>query len=94
MPYFPKQSETAYRCAGCGGSFVRGNVSCCVAHAPGTCCHYGEKPVAAANPAPLPNVWTSTTIGGAVNFTPTPIFGDTYRIDGLFCANKRIVGGG
>lgn len=46
MPYFPKKQkqETAYKCAGCGQWYLRGNVSCCVLHAPGTCCHYGETP--------------------------------------------------
>ena len=42
-PYFPKQTEIpAYRCQGCGGWFYPGNMQCCVAHAPGTCCHHYE----------------------------------------------------
>lgn len=45
MPYFPRQEEVGpYTCRGCGGSFYRSNVSCCVAHPPGTCCHFGEVP--------------------------------------------------
>lgn len=44
MPYFPRKSESAYKCQGCGQWYIRGNLSCCVAHTPGTCCHYGETP--------------------------------------------------
>lgn len=58
MPYFPKQSESAYYCPRCKAWFLRGNVSCCVAHAPGTCCHYGETQVAAP-----------TKVGGEENAT-------------------------
>jgi hypothetical protein len=42
MPYFPTRQESAYRCEGCGDWFIPSNVSCCVAHAPGTCCHVTE----------------------------------------------------
>jgi hypothetical protein len=45
MPYFPTSKESAYRCQGCGQWFIPSGVSCCVAHAPGTCCHMGETPV-------------------------------------------------
>ena len=48
MPYFPEVSEAApYRCQGCGGWFRynESGIACCVAHAPGTCCHVGETPV-------------------------------------------------
>ena len=38
-----------YKCDICGGYFLRGNVSCCVIHAPGECCHYGDQPI---NPTP------------------------------------------
>lgn len=44
MPYFPQQQETAYKCQGCGQWYYRGNVSCCVLHTPGSCCHFGERP--------------------------------------------------
>lgn len=43
MPYFPRvEEQPAYRCQGCGGWYRRGELVCCVAHAPGTCCHHGE----------------------------------------------------
>jgi len=45
MPCFPEKIERVYRCQGCGKQYIQGNVSCCVAHPPGTCCHYGETPV-------------------------------------------------
>ena len=48
MPYFPKLCDDVYWCEGCGGRFRRSNVSCLVAHAPGTCCHYGEDRVPVA----------------------------------------------
>ena len=34
-----------YRCPVCHGWFRAGNVSCAVAHAPGTCCHLGDTSV-------------------------------------------------
>ncbi len=36
-----------YWCPRCHRIFLRGdhNVSCCVAHASGTCCHYGDMDV-------------------------------------------------
>ena len=43
MPYFPKQPEQAYQCEGCKGWFYPSNMSCCVAHAPGSCCHQYEQ---------------------------------------------------
>lgn len=45
MAYFPHKSQRAYKCEGCGRWFIKGNVSCCVMHAPGTCCHYGDTPL-------------------------------------------------
>ena len=34
-----------YRCGLCGKYFLRGNVSCCVMHPRGECCHYGDREV-------------------------------------------------
>ena len=34
-----------YRCGLCGKYFLRGNVTCCVMHSPGTCCHLGDQEV-------------------------------------------------
>lgn len=46
-PYFPKREEVPpYHCQGCGGWYHRANISCCVNHAPGTCCHLYETPAA------------------------------------------------
>lgn len=46
MPYFPPLNTlTAYQCPGCHGWFLPSNTSCCVAHAPGTCCHHFEQVV-------------------------------------------------
>ena len=45
MPYFPMRQETVYRCQGCGRWFTPGMLTCCVLHAPGTCCHMGEMEV-------------------------------------------------
>jgi hypothetical protein len=42
---FPKHEEVIYTCPVCKGKFIAGNISCCVAHAPGTCCHYGDKKI-------------------------------------------------
>ena len=43
MPYFPERREIPpYHCQGCGGWFRQGTKVCCVAHAPGTCCHEYE----------------------------------------------------
>lgn len=44
-------SPITYQCAICHGLFVQGSVCCCVAHPPGTCCHYGDTPVIMATPA-------------------------------------------
>lgn len=51
--YFPPEKPQApEKCPGCGKWYVtdgssRSRVSCCVVHAPGTCCHYGEIEVTA-----------------------------------------------
>lgn len=54
MTYFPPaRQNTPTKCPGCGGWFVEQDgprLSCCVYHAPGTCCHFGEVP--AHPPAP------------------------------------------
>ncbi len=45
MPYFPPQTApTQYFCPRCNAWFYPGILACCVLHAPGTCCHYGETP--------------------------------------------------
>ncbi len=49
MPYFPTRTEQAYRCPGCQKWFLMGNMSCCVLHAPGSCCHEFEQPIDAPN---------------------------------------------
>ena len=41
----------AEKCPGCGGTFIDNGIRCCVAHAPGTCCHYGETPTDASGSA-------------------------------------------
>lgn len=44
--------RTLYQCSICGEWWLASNptVSCCVAHSPGTCCHFGDvKP----DPTPL-----------------------------------------
>lgn len=42
-PYFTSESERpVYWCPNCKAWYQRGNMNCCVAHAPGTCCHHGE----------------------------------------------------
>ena len=41
-PYFPTEQEQEYTCPNCGGRFRPTGLSCCVLHAPGTCCHYGD----------------------------------------------------
>jgi len=38
-------SQDPYRCPTCRGYFLKGNVSCCVMHMAGECCHYGDVPV-------------------------------------------------
>lgn len=36
--------DTPYQCSICQQWYVRvENVSCCVSHGPGQCCHYGER---------------------------------------------------
>lgn len=46
MPYFPSVKEMpSYNCPGCRRWFTVGNVSCCVAHSPGSCCHHYEQEV-------------------------------------------------
>lgn len=49
MTYFPKlveQESKPFQCPGCKDWYVPNpamrNVSCCVYHGPGTCCHYSE----------------------------------------------------
>lgn len=46
MPYYEHATQPYY-CPRCRAWFVPGNMSCLVAHPPGTCCHYGERPVGA-----------------------------------------------
>lgn len=68
MNYFPRQSELTYTCRGCSNTYIKGSISCCVMHAPGTCCHYGDtlvnlpqrsdSPSIAANPLRLAAVAT------------------------------------
>lgn len=67
MPYFPPSTATSsYYCPRCRLWYVRGNISCCVAHGPGTCCHEYERPVAApfdpSGPFHTPN--DGNTAGG------------------------------
>lgn len=50
MAYFPTRVEQASKCPGCGRWYLPASASCCVAHAPGTCCHYGEVEVAPPEP--------------------------------------------
>lgn len=57
MVYFPEIDRTPpkpEKCPGCGKWYVptpgMENVSCCVAHGPGSCCHYSETEV----PEPKP----------------------------------------
>ncbi len=43
MPYFEDRGPTPpYWCRGCESWYIQGNISCCVVHSPGQCCHYGE----------------------------------------------------
>ena len=43
-PYLPKEVEAPfYWCPNCKAWFQYGNVSCSVQHAPGDCCHMGER---------------------------------------------------
>ena len=54
MPYFPLANEAReYTCEGCHQRFriPKGGVttSCCVLHAPGTCCHFGEEQLSQPN---------------------------------------------
>lgn len=42
MTYFPTKQEMIYKCPLCHKWFIPGNVRCLVAHATGTCCHYGD----------------------------------------------------
>ena len=53
MPYFPYRQETVYRCPGCQRWFIPGNMSCLVAHAPGTCCHEYETETGQPQAKPL-----------------------------------------
>lgn len=52
MTYFPPRSNAPAKpkkCPGCGDWYVptpgMENTSCCVAHGPGSCCHYSETKV-------------------------------------------------
>ena len=54
MTYFPiieKREPVPEKCPGCGDWYVptpgMENVSCCVAHGPGSCCHFSETKVEA-----------------------------------------------
>jgi hydrogenase maturation factor len=47
---FERIADFLYTCPVCGGTFRKGNISCCVAHAPGTCCHYGDTPALPGKP--------------------------------------------
>jgi hypothetical protein len=49
IPVRDQQIVSIYRCGHCQGIYLAQDpnyrVSCAVNHLPGTCCHYGEKPV-------------------------------------------------
>jgi hypothetical protein len=51
MTYFPPvPAPVPEKCPGCGAWYIRPSgvhVGCCVAHSPGTCCHFGETKVEA-----------------------------------------------
>ena len=47
MTYFPLPRELRFQCPGCKKWFMPGNYSCCVLHAPGTCCHYSDTEIPA-----------------------------------------------
>jgi len=56
MTYFPSFDEIKsepFLCQGCGKWFVptpgMENVSCCVMHGPGSCCHYSETEIPEPN---------------------------------------------
>ena len=45
---FPESNPniiTIFRCPQCGQTYVQGSstMSCCVAHSPGSCCHYTDQ---------------------------------------------------
>lgn len=48
MPYFPTQVEIPpYFCPNCKAWYRHSNMSCCVVHPPGSCCHEYEQRVEA-----------------------------------------------
>lgn len=63
MTYFPRKPALGgplgmgepSLCPGCGKWFVptpgMENTSCCVAHGPGSCCHYSETEITAPTPS-------------------------------------------
>ncbi len=57
MPYFPKEEQRhPYHCQGCRRWFLESNMKCCVAHAPGTCCHKYETEVPGPSREPRPKL--------------------------------------
>jgi hypothetical protein len=56
VTYYPLKVEPVpEKCPGCGKWHIRvQNISCCVMHPPGTCCHMGEQEV------PEPQRWRAT----------------------------------
>ncbi len=47
VPVRDEMLHDVFRCGICGKTFVRGSryVSCCVLHAPGTCCHHTDRAI-------------------------------------------------
>jgi len=49
MTYFMPQVDLIkiFKCPGCNRVYLegRGDISCCVNHGPGSCCHYTDKAV-------------------------------------------------
>jgi hypothetical protein len=75
MPYFPLKSDPSpYRCEGCKRWFLPSNMSCCVAHGPGSCCHEYEteveiKPRSERNPVVVREIPQQTWPDGVVSVT-------------------------
>ena len=72
MVYFPKIEEgpaVPTKCPGCAKWYVpnpaRANVSCCVMHYPGSCCHYSETEVPAPEEIPAERRVEVTQMGDA-----------------------------